>query len=159
MSKTILLGIAITTVTIAAIIALAPFEQAEASGPPVFKSRLTGVPSGAPAIHGMSAGAINWVVGSGNVVIDASGQMKVTVKGLLIGPGNGVLSGTTTGVPTVSAVLLCEPGGAASGTPPTPLSASGNAKIVFALPPVSPCHGPSVLILTPGGSWIAATGF
>jgi len=155
MSKTILLGITITAITIAAIIAFTPVEQAEASGPPVFKAKFVGVSptgSGVPAIHGMPADGVAWVVGSGNVVIDASGQMKVTVKGLVMSS-----TGTTGGITPVAVSLFCGPA-PAGGSSSVPLSASGNLKVIVPLGPAT-CNAPSVLIMTPASTWIASTGF
>ena len=151
MSKTILLGMTIATITIAAIIAFTPVEQAEASGPPVFKAKFVGVHTGAPAIHETPADGNVWVVGSGNVVIDAGGQMKVTVKGLLTG-------GTTGGINQVAVGLFCGSTiGPGSGI--IQLSPSGNVKVIVPIGS-APCNAPSVLIMNPTtNTWIASTGF
>jgi hypothetical protein len=117
-----------------------------------------------PAIHGVAAGGLPWVLDRGRVRLKADGSIRVEIKGLVIPIAHGTFpAGTALPVATVSASLYCAPDSAAAAATTTtvPISASGNATIVdtIALPPT--CLAPIVLIHPNGGAtaYIAASGW
>jgi len=101
-------------ITIGGLLAFMPTEDVEASGPPIFKAKLVGspAPSGIPILVNNVVQGPCWTVASSTVVLDASGQLKVTAKGFL--PCGGAL-----GAPMpVDIWVTCAPGDPFFGFPP-----------------------------------------
>ena len=111
-----------------------------------------------PAIHGVAAGGLPWVLRSGSTELRRDGRLKVRVRGLII-PG----MGTAGPVKTVSASLYCgaDTTAAVSTTPATALSAAGDARIAGRISLPAKCLAPIVLVHPNGaaGLYIAAGGF
>jgi len=117
-----------------------------------------------PAVHGVAAGALPWVLDRGTVRLQAGGRLRVELRGLVIPIAHGGLpAGTARPVTTVSASLYCAPDAAAAAatTAAAPISESGDATIddTIALP--AGCLAPTVLVHPNGGAgaYIAATGW
>jgi len=162
-------------ITIGGLLAFMPPEEAEAKGPPIFKAKLTGSPAvGIPIlVNNVVESPFCWTVASSTVVLDASGQLKVTAKGFL------PCSGPPVSMP-VDIWVTCAPGDPTFGFPPTgtpgsvvthgsailgTITTSGDLKAVGTTAPLGPvCPGLAVIV-TPTSSpphfnvWIGATGF
>src|SRR5437764_13529892 len=88
-----------------------------------------------PSLHGVAAGGVPWVLGSGAATLHSDGRLTVRIRGLLIPSGQ--FAGTTGPGKTVSASLYCGAMHAPVGTSGTgPLSSDGDARITttFTLP-------------------------
>lgn len=116
-----------------------------------------------PALHGVSAGAVPWVLDRGKLELKRRGRLELRVRGLVIPSPPG--DGTPGAVTTVSASLFC---GADSNTTPAdttdavPISRRGNARIrdrSFAVPET--CLAPVVLVHPNGNTarYIAVSGW
>jgi hypothetical protein len=100
-----------------------------------------------PALHGVSPGAVPWVLRRGDVEVDRR-TLELRVRGLVIpvAPGNG----TPGPVTTISASLYCGADAnvtAADTTGQVPISRRGDARIrdrSFAIP--ATCLAPVVLV-------------
>ncbi len=117
-----------------------------------------------PAVHGVAAGAVPWVLGRGTVELRSNGNVRIAIKGLVIPVAHGTFpAGTALPVATVSASLYCAPdtAAAAATTKTVPLSADGNAAISDTIALPSTCLAPIVLVHPngSGGAYIAATGW
>jgi hypothetical protein len=113
-----------------------------------------------PMFLGAAAGAVPWVLRSGEAKLHSGGRLTVQIRGLLI--PSGPLAGTTGPVKTVSASLYCADNSTPVGSSNTvPLSSGGDARIVTRLMLPAKCQIPAVLI-HPNGSlmtYIATSGF
>lgn len=116
-----------------------------------------------PAVHGVPAGAVPWVLDRGRVSLGADGHLKVQLRGLVIPVAHGGLpAGTARPVTTVSASLYCAPdaAGAAATTGPVPISEGGDAQIDAVLSLPVTCLSPTVLVHPNGlNAYIALPGW
>jgi hypothetical protein len=125
----------------------------------LFTSLAPSVPTD-PALLGVAAGGVPWVLRSGEANLRSDGRLTVRIRGLLIPSGQ--FAGTTGPVKTVSASLYC---GANSNPVETsgtvPLSNDGDARITTTLPLPTKCQIPAVLIHPNGtlGAYITTSGF
>jgi hypothetical protein len=131
------------------VIPVSNVAQAVAGGPvTVSRNTVRGVPS---------PGQI-WVIRALKAEVDASSNIKVRGRGLLLGGGNGI--GTNAGQ-SVRATVICEPAAPFvehSTADVVPLEANGDFEIDAPLDPPLPamCASPVLLIRNGGGSWFAA---
>jgi hypothetical protein len=113
-----------------------------------------------PALHGVAAGGVPWVLRFGQARLRENGRIDVRIRGLVIPPPTG--TGTPGPVTMVSAAVYCGNDTTAIGTTPSvPLSQTGDARIrgAFALP--AKCLAPVILIHPNGNNaaYITASGF
>jgi hypothetical protein len=124
----------------------------------LFRSTLTGIPTGGMVLRGVPGGGLPWV-SEGEVRLDGSGRLRAKVEGLLLAAGAN--AGTVGSVTAVVASLTCEGMGVVATTGPAPLNARGDARIdeMIALP--DGCLAPVILIRNAAGSqaWFATSGF
>ena len=116
-----------------------------------------------PAIHGVAAGGLPWVLDRGRVRLRSDGRIRVTLKGLVIPVAHGAFpAGTARPVATVTASLYCAPDGsaAAATTASAPISEGGDATIADTIDLPATCLAPVVLVHPNGsdGAYIAVTG-
>jgi hypothetical protein len=126
-------------------------------------------------IRGIPAGGLPWHVDRGEARLDANGELRAEVEGLVLDPADPRVPPAVAGtnpVPAFQAVLSCETFvGAARQvvnvkTDPVPTDEQGNAEIRQRLHGIpSPCYAPIVFITSPSsatapfGSWFAVSGF
>jgi hypothetical protein len=115
---------------------------------------------GDPVLHGVSPGAVPWVLRNGAARLRADGRLRLNVRGLVIpvAPGNG----TPGPVTTISASLYCgNDTTAAATTPAVPLSSHGDARIQARVPLPATCLAPVVMVHPNGNAaaYIAVSGF
>jgi hypothetical protein len=113
-----------------------------------------------PSLLGAAAGAVPWVLRSGEAKLHGDGRLTVRIRGLLIPSGQ--FAGTTGPVTTVSASLYCGANGTPVGTSGTvPLSGDGDAQITTTLTLPAKCQIPALLIHPNGaaGTYITTSGF
>jgi hypothetical protein len=125
----------------------------------LFSSLAPSIPTD-PALLGATAGAVPWVLRSGQAKLHSDGQLTVRVSGLLIPTGQ--FAGTTGPVKTVSASLYCGSNSTPAGTSDSvPLSGDGNAQITTTLALPTKCQVPALLIHPNGalGVYITTSGF
>jgi hypothetical protein len=102
-----------------------------------------------PAVHGVPAGGVPWVIDRGSVSLGADGHLKVAIRGLVIPVAHGGLpAGTTRPVTTVRASLFCAPDASAAvaTTASVPISEDGDARIDDRIALPSTCLAPTVLV-------------
>jgi hypothetical protein len=116
-----------------------------------------------PVFHGVSPGALPWILRSGEVRLKRDGKFDLHVKGLVI--PTAPFTGTPGPVTTISASLYCGADSsttAADTTQQVPISRKGNARIHdvhFTVP--ATCLAP-VILLHPNGlatTYIALDGW
>lgn len=117
-----------------------------------------------PAIHGVAAGGVPWVLDRGTARIGADGHVQVKLKGLVIPIAHGTLpANTARPVTVVSASLYCAPDSAAAAatTKSVPISEDGDATIDDRVSLPSTCLAPIVLVHPndSAGAYISATGW
>lgn len=129
----------------------------------IFSQKLIGLPADQKiAIDGVPAAGAPWVVQKGShATVDGDGDLRVTVKGLLLTGTGTALDGTVGPVKQVVASLACANGMTATSMP-VPLSAKGDARIHAKIAVPNDCLAPVVLVRISGNQptnpWIAATG-
>jgi hypothetical protein len=113
---------------------------------------VSGAAVGAVNDRGIKGGGLPWVIRSGHGEVDRQGNVRVTVRGLIIAghtPPNPV--------PFFKATVSCiTPSGVVNvSTAVAPASASGNSTIrgTVALP--AQCGQPIVFVAAPTGQWFA----
>jgi hypothetical protein len=115
---------------------------------------VTGAAVGTVNDRGITGGGLAWVIRSGRGEVDASGDVDVRVKGLVIpaAPLNG-----TNPVPFFGATVSClTPGGTVNvSTGLFPASSEGDAKIDGHVNLPATCNDPEVFVVSPGGAWFA----
>lgn len=95
-----------------------------------------------PTLFGVTPGAAPWVLDSGRVRVERSGELELRVRGLVIptAPSNG-----TNPVPTLSASLVCN-GVVVDTTAAVPFSTRGHARIHATVEVPGTCLAPAVLV-------------
>lgn len=116
----------------------------------------TGATPDVPApnlVFGVLPGGVPWVIADLEAAVKG-GRIWVEGRGLVLAGTDAI--GTAGGVTEVRARLFCN--GVASDSDLVPLDKDGDFRIYSMLvpTPASPCVYPRLLILTAGGSWIAA---
>jgi hypothetical protein len=137
--------------------------------PSIFEfNRLTAVvpPFTGPAnpIRGIGGGGAPWKITSGNAELNATGELEVSVRGLVL-----VNTGANP-IATFAVILSCQSKDAAgaptvvnlvAGT--TPATTTGDANFEGTVTPPSPCIAPIVFVAIPAGTnparWLAVSGF
>jgi hypothetical protein len=127
-----------------------------------FDQALVGLPATQKiAIDGVPAAGAPWTVRTSSVSISDRGDLRLDARGLLITGTGGPNDGTVGPVKQVVASLMCANGSSAT-TSPSPLSASGDARIRDRITTPPDCLAPVVLVrifgIDPANPWIAATG-
>jgi hypothetical protein len=130
----------------------------------IFSAALAPSQPGDPAVHGVAAGGVPWVLDRGRVRLAADGRIRVDLRGLVIPVAHGTFpANTARPVMTVTASLYCAPdaSGAVATTTSAPISASGDARIVDRLHLPGTCLDPTVLVHPNGaaGAYIALPGW
>ena len=138
-------------------------EAARQDGRPLFTSAFTPSLPTDPAVHGVAAGGVPWVLDNGSVQLKTDGRIRVELEGLVIPVVHGTFpAGTARPVTTVSASLYCAPDGSAAiaTTSSVPISESGDAEIEDTIAVPSTCLVPVVLVHPNGngGAYIAVSG-
>jgi len=129
-------------------------------GQVVFGSRLAPSVPTDPALHGVQAGNVPWVLRRGGVTLKRDGRLRLRVRGLVIPAPSG--DGTPGMVTSVTASLYCGDDTAPADTSTSsPLSKAGDARIADTLTLPAKCLGPVVLVHPNGNParYIAASGF
>jgi hypothetical protein len=109
-------------------------------------------------VFGVLPGGRPWVIERLVASVDASGNIKVEGRGLLLAGGNAV---GRNGGQSVRARLICNDGAAVTSTHETtltPLAANGDFSFNEPLlpQPAATCGNPVLLIVNTGGAWFAA---
>jgi hypothetical protein len=143
------------SLTLLGALALGSVASTAAGGPKVLDARLTGIPAGAPTLHGIAGGGAPWIIDEGKARLFADGRLEVEVEGLTLLSGvNPIANGR--------AIVTCNSVAAAS-SPIVPFSAAGDAEVATVLTLPSPCLAPAVFFVgvLPTGAerWFAVTGF
>jgi len=124
----------------------------------------------ANAIRGVPGGGLPWVVDSAYGKLKPNGDLRVTVKGLVLDPNDPavIASGRagTNPIPNFKAIVSCLSRDTA-GNPTIvnvstglfPADTAGNSQIQETLSLPKPCIAPIIFVTNPAGSWFAATGF
>jgi hypothetical protein len=146
---------AISLAAIAAL-TLGAVSSTIAGGPKVLDARLTGIPTGGLALHGITGGGVPWVINSGKAKLFADGRLEVEVEGLVL------VSNGTNPIPTGRAIVTCSSVQAAS-TDAVPFSPHGDAVVEAQLDLPDTCLAPAVffagITATGADRWLAVTGF
>lgn len=115
---------------------------------------VTGAAVGAVNERGIKGGGLPWAIKSGTGAVSSNGEVKVTVRGLVIpvAPLNG-----TNPVAKFGATVSCltKDGVVNVRTGLFPANSEGNSTIngMVALP--KHCKDPVVFVVSPGGAWFA----
>ena len=155
-------------------------SRASAGEPKILEfDTMIGVPrpytGAANAIRGVPGGGLPWVVASAEGELKASGQLEVTVQGLVLDPNDPdvpIARRGTNPIPNFKAIVSCLSKDAA-GNPITvnvstglfPADTAGNSQIEDTVDLPQPCIAPIIFVTSPAsganptGSWFAATGF
>jgi hypothetical protein len=117
-----------------------------------------------PAVHGVAAGSVPWVLHRGRVQLGEKGRIKIQLRGLVIPVAHGTFpANTARPVTTLTASLYCAPdsSAAAATTRSFPITADGDATIKDTLTLPSTCLAPTVLVHPNGGlgAYIALPGW
>ena len=145
--------LALATVALAALV-VGNVASTSAGGPKVLDARLTGIPAGAPTLHGLIGGGAPWIVDDGRAKLFADGRLEVDIEGLtLLNRTNPIANGR--------AIVTCSSVAAAS-SPVVPFSSAGDAQVTTVVSLPSPCLAPAVFFVgvLPNGAerWFAVTG-
>jgi hypothetical protein len=126
-----------------------------AGGPKVLDGRMTGIPTGGLALHGIAGGGIPWVIDDGRAKLFADGRLLVEVGGLVLATTH------TNPVPTGRAIVTCS-SVAVAHSDPVPFSPTGDAVVDTTVDLPASCLAPAVFfagITAAGDRWFAVTGF
>jgi hypothetical protein len=148
------LRLAIVGAALAAV-ALGTVATTSAGGPKVLDARLTGIPAGAPTLHGLTGGGAPWIIDDGRAKLFADGRLEVDVQGLTLLNGlNPIDNGR--------AIVTCN-SVAVARSAIVPFSDAGDALVTTRVDLPSPCLAPAVFFagITATGAerWFAVTGF
>ena len=148
---------------------LASAKKGANEAPGIFEfNRMTAVAppftGAANPIRGIGGGGAPWKIASGKAELNASGELEVSVRGLVL-----VNTGANP-VANFAMILSCQSKDAAgaptvvnlvAGT--TPATTTGDANFEGTVTPPSPCIAPIVFVAIPAGAnparWLAASGF
>jgi hypothetical protein len=124
----------------------------------------------ANSIRGIPGGGLPWVLSYARGELSATGDLEISVRGLVIDPNDpdaiAAGRGGTNPIPSFKAIVSClsrdEAGNATTVNVSTalfPADAAGNSKIEAEVSLPQPCIAPIVFVASPAGAWFAATGF
>lgn len=117
-------------------------------------------------IRGVNGGGFPWQIDAGKGRLSSSGELKVTVRGLVLleaAPVPEALQGTNP-IPNFQAIVSCltiSDGNAATvnvATGPFAASTTGDSEISAHVNLPSPCFAPIVFVGPSGTTWFATTG-
>jgi hypothetical protein len=152
MSRSIRLAIA---GTVLAALAIGSVATTAAGGPKILDARMTGIPTGGLALHGLAGGGVPWILDAGRAKLFADGRLEVEVEGLTL------LNGTNP-IANGRAIVTCSSVAVAS-SPIVPFSAAGDALVTATVDLPGTCLAPAVFFsgVLPNGAerWFAVTGF
>ena len=121
-------------------------------------------------IRGINGGGLPWVIGAAEGELKQSGDLEVSVTGLVLDPHDPEviargLAGTNPSA-NFKVIVSCQSVDASGNANVTnvstglfPATGSGNAKIEAHLDLPKPCIAPIIFVTSPGGAWFAATGY
>jgi hypothetical protein len=117
-------------------------------------------------IRGIPGAGKIWKIGLAKAELNATGQLQITVRGLVLNdPSTGGANGTNP-LPTFRAALSClsinslgNPSTVNLRTGNFAATPTGNAVIEQTLSLHEPCFAPIVFVTTPTGAWLAVSGF
>ena len=135
---------------------------------------MVGVPrpytGAANAIRDVPGGGLPWMIEFASGKISPEGDVDALVKGLVFNPNDPEviargLAGINT-IPNFKAIVSCLSKDA-DGNPITvnvstglfPADSAGNAQIKDTVSLPQPCIAPIVFVTSPGGAWLATTGY
>ena len=117
--------------------------------------------------RGLNGGGLPWTIAQAEGRLNAGGELKVRVQGLVLANTNDVpaaLRGTNP-VPAFRAVVSCltidamgRIATANRATVPFPATTGGDAEIEATLALPKPCFAPIIFVTSPTLSWFAVTG-
>ncbi len=127
-------------------------------------------------IRGINGGGLPWVIGAAEGELKQSGDLEVSVIGLVLDPNDPDVIGRNLAgqnpIPNFKALVSCQSVDASGNAsvvnvstglfPATTGLASaggGNANIEAHLDLPKPCIAPIIFVTSPGGAWFAATGY
>jgi hypothetical protein len=115
---------------------------------------VTGAAVGAVNERGIKGGGLPWAIRSGSGAVSKNGEVKVTVRGLVIpvAPFNG-----TNPVAKFGATVSCltEQGVVNVSTGLFPANSEGNSTINGRVALPKHCKDPVVFVVSPGGAWFS----
>lgn len=119
----------------------------------------------ANAIRGVNGGGVPWALTAGRVKLDAAGNLRVDVRGLIV-PQIGNFNPAAFFRATVSCLSIDAGGNPVTRNIPTTNGAEvmigdpkdGNARIRAQVELPKPCIAPIVFVTSANGSWFATTG-
>jgi hypothetical protein len=115
-------------------------------------------PAPGPTIAGVLSGGAPWLISHGSKAkLDADGEVKVEIHGLVFAATGTTTSPTGAVISQVKASVACD-GVVVGTTGLVSISASGDAVIRDTVPLPSTCGNPIVLVQVPAGRWIAVAG-
>jgi len=121
------------------------------------------------AIRGVSGGGLPWVIEFGKGKLSPDGDLKVTVRGLVLDPNDPAVPPERKGINPIAnfkVIVSClskneagEPITVNISTGLFPADTAGNSTIEGTVVLPSPCIAPIIFVTSPTGSWFASTGF
>lgn len=134
---------------------------------------MVGVPKAYTAtrspIRGINGGGLPWVIRAAEGELKQSGDLEVSVTGLVLDPHDPAVPANLAGtnpIPNFKAIVSCQSVDASGNANVTnvstglfPATGSGNAKIEAHLDLPKPCIAPIIFVTSPGDAWFAATGY
>jgi hypothetical protein len=149
------LRLALSVVALVAL-TLGAVSTTAAGGPKTLDARLTGIPTGGLALHGLTGGGAPWVIDAGRAKLFADGRLEVEIDGLVLA------SNGTNPIANGRAIVTCSSVAVASSDI-VPFSPSGDATVEAQLHLPDSCLAPAVFfsgVLSSGAErWLAVTGF
>ena len=149
------LRLAVAVFTIAAV-TLGTVSAAMAGGPKVLDARLTGIPTGGLALHGLTGGGAPWTTDASRAKLFADGRLEVTIDGLVL------VSNGTNPIATGRAVVTCS-SVAVARSGDVPFAPAGDATVDATLDLPDTCLAPAVFFVgvtaTGAERWLAVSGF
>jgi hypothetical protein len=153
MSRTLRLVLSLAAL---AALALGSVASATAGGPKVLDAHMAGIPSGAPALHGLTGGGVAWSLEQGRTMLFADGRLHVEVQGLVVASSGANPIGTGRAVVTCSSVAVAR-------SPIVPFSPAGDAEVNAIVELPATCLAPAVFFVGITGTgaerWFAVTGW
>ena len=119
-------------------------------------------------VRGVPGGGLPWVITQGKGELKGDGRVVVRVKGLVLAddpavPANLRLTNPIANFRAIVSCLTIDGNGLASmvnvSTGNFPATSDGDARIDETLTLPTTCFAPIVFVTTPGGAWLAVTGF
>lgn len=159
-------------VLLSSLVFAAVVSPVDAKGPKTLKfqsmvglpSALTGAQSHGP-LRGISGGGLPWTIADASGELKANGDLKISVKGLVLAAGANAGSNPITSFRAIVSVVksdgtfenvLTEAFPATTGPAS---SGGGNAEIDAHVDLPESSIAPIIFVTSPGGAWFAATGF